>query len=87
MPIPDTYVIQYLPQATEAGEEIVPWKEESGGYTASLRGLRVETERAPSSTWSHLYLTLVHSSERVPIAEPLSTGFFRERCEHDSDRH
>jgi hypothetical protein len=88
MAISDTYVVQYLLQATRAGKETILWEEkESDGYAANLRGIRVELDRASSSTHSQLYLTLSHVSEKVHIAEPLSTGLFRERFQTGDDRH
>jgi hypothetical protein len=88
MAISDTYVVQYLLQATLDSKEAIFWEEkESDGYTANLRGIRVELDRAPSSTRSRLYLTLSHVSEKVHVAEPLSTGVFREKYQNDDDRH
>ena len=65
MAISDTYVVQHLLQAMRAGKETILWEEkESDGYAANLRGIRVELDRASSSTHSRLYLTLSHVSEK-----------------------
>jgi hypothetical protein len=84
MPISDTYVVQYLLQASRGGQESILWQDNgSNGYVARGRDIEAQLDRVPSRAGSRLCLTLAWAGEKVYIEEPPNTGFFRARYESE----
>lgn len=85
--VSDTYIVQFLLQATrETGRQAAPlvWQEkESGAYTASISGVRLELAREHAATGSRIFLTLFRGAEKVHITEPHRTLRGRYKGEHE----
>jgi hypothetical protein len=87
MPISDTYVVQYLLQATQGSSDPILWIEkESAGYFARFRGIRLDLESIPNRAGPRLFLSISSVSERIQIHEPLKRGIFQEKYESEDEQ-
>jgi hypothetical protein len=84
MAISETYVVQYLLQATCAPSGGIVWREsDTEGYCARLHGIDVELHSFRSRSGSRLYLSLACFPEKIEIEEPASVGIFRAKYESE----
>ncbi len=80
MPISETYVVQYLLQASMSGGDPVQWYEkESDGFAAQNRGIKLDFDHIPTRAGGRKHLTLSCGMEKVFISEPARTGIFTEK--------
>ena len=86
MPISDTYVVQYLLQATQEGSEILWIEKEPSGHVAKFRGMQLEIVSVPGRAGPRLFLSISCASERIQIHEPANCGIFREKYESEDDQ-
>ena len=87
MPISDSCIVQYLLQETKDGGASVLWSEnDSEGYTACIRGMRVRLESVPSRAGSRLCLSISHVQDRIHIEEPPNIGVFGKKYGSEEQR-
>lgn len=83
MAVSDSYVVQYLIQATLAPNAASVWKEADGTLSTTIRGVEIELDIVPSRAGERIFLTLTCDGYRACIAEPPNLGFLQDKFESE----
>jgi hypothetical protein len=83
MPISETYVTQYLLEASSTNIKALTWYENNTGYGARLHDLNLDLDVIPNRAGERICLTISWLPEKIHIMEPRVVGLFSRKYEDE----